>query len=607
MRALVTLALLIAALIGALLAGNRWSDATLTPQLALDLEGGTEVILRPVSTTGQEITPEAIDQAIDIIRQRVDATGVAEAEITSQGGTNIVVALPGRPDAETLELVKESAQLVFRPVLSVADPYPIDLSAGTELEVPSDVEDLEQGEDAEAPAEDATEEDATEGAADEVSKPRTAVDPAGDGTTPTDPSDLAWLTDELLAEFYALDCTDPENLVGGASRVGDPEVGFVTCAVDGTAKYALGPVEITGDRVDSATSGFAVTAQGAITNQRVVNLEFDGKGTELFADSTERLLGLPAPRNQFAIVLDGLVISAPRVNVVIPDGKAEISGSFTTEQANTLARQLNFGSLPMTFEVQSEEQISATLGSEQLERGLLAGLIGLVLVAIYSLFQYRALGFVTIASLIVAGGLAYLTITVLSWVQGYRLSLPGVAGLIVAIGITADSFIVYFERIKDELREGRSLAAAVDTGWSRAKRTILASDAVSLIAAVVLYFLAVGGVRGFAFTLGLTTVLDLVIVFLFTHPLMLLLSRRPFFAEGHRFSGLDPTLLGARTASYVGRGRVREPALAAAGAAGGAVATEAEDGGERMSIAERKAAARRAAADEQAQVEGKDA
>ncbi len=368
--------------------------------------------------------------------------------------------------------------------------------------------------------------------------------------------------------------------------MGDPNAGFVTCAVDGTAKYALGPVEITGDLVSSASSGLRVTAQGAITNERVVNLEFNSEGTRIFADTTERLLSLEAPRNQFAIVLDGLVISAPQVNSVIPDGGAEISGNFTTAAANTLARQLNFGSLPLTFEVQSEEQISATLGDEQLQRGLLAGLIGLILVGLYSLGQYRALGFVTIASLVVAGALAFLTITVLSWVQGYRLSLPGVAGLIVAIGITADSFIVYFERIKDELREGRPLAAAVDAGWSRAKRTILASDAVSLLAAVVLYFLAVGGVRGFAFTLGLTTVIDLIIVFLFTHPVMLLLSRRRFFAEGHRFSGLDPSLLGARS-RYVGRGKVREPEPAA-----GAPQPVAAGVGDWMTIAERKAAQR---------------
>ena len=615
MRSLVTLTIIIIGLAGALFAGQRWSDATLTPQLALDLEGGTEVILEPVSTTGEEVTDAAIDQAIDIIRQRVDASGVAEAEISSQGGSNIVVALPGTPSEETLDLVKESAQLVFRPVLVQTSPLPydpsqagsveaIDPETGETLETfepPVDGEVTDEGavtEDGPAGDDAATEED--DAAPSQVSKKAAVDDTQGgdeaDGTVPpTDPSDFAWLTEEVSAELNALDCTDPANLVGGANRIGDPDAAFVTCSVDGTAKYALGPVEISGDMVDSATSGLRVTASGAMTNERVVNLEFNSEGTDRFADTTERLLSLESPRNQFAIVLDGLVISAPQVNSVIPNGKAEISGGFTQAQANTLARQLNFGSLPLTFEVRSEEQISATLGDEQLQRGLLAGLIGLLLVGIYSIGQYRALGFVTIVSLVVAGALAFLTITVLSWVQGYRLSLPGVAGLIVAIGITADSFIVYFERIKDELREGRTLAASVDTGWNRAKRTILASDAVSLIAAVVLYFLAVGGVRGFAFTLGLTTIIDLVVVFLFTHPLMLLLSRRRFFAEGHRFSGLDPSLLGAR-GRYVGRGKVREPL--------GEPVPVAVTAGAASTIAERKAA-RVAAGD--AKAEGKDA
>ena len=273
--------------------------------------------------------------------------------------------------------------------------------------------------------------------------------------------------------------------------MGDPDAAIVACDVTGTAKYALGPVEIRGERIASASSGLNTTPSGAITNEWITTISFDGEGTNQFRDVTTRLLDLPSPQNQFAMVLDGLVVSAPRVNDIIPNGEAIISGTFTRESAGTLSRQLNFGALPLTFEVLSEQQISATLGSEQLQRGLLAGLIGLVLVGLYSLAQYRALGMVTIVSLAVAGFMALLTISVLSWVQGYRLSLPGVAGLIVAIGITADSFIVYFERIRDELRDGRTLVAAVDQGWLRARRTILASDAVSFLAAVVLYFLAV--------------------------------------------------------------------------------------------------------------------
>lgn len=600
-RPLLTLTILVVGLAAALYSGDRWSDGSLTPELALDLQGGTEIILEPVTTGGEQVTNQAIDQAIDIIRQRVDASGVAEAEISSQGGSNIVVALPGKPSEETLELVRESAQMVFRPVLAVAGPEPItaDDTGGAPTD---DGAVVEEPEPTDAPTDEATPtpEPVTKAATDDPTPEPTESAPT-DGTEPADPSDLAWLTDDVVAQFNELDCTDPENLTGGANQVGDPDKAFVTCQVGGTAKYALGPVEIEGDMIAGASSGLNVTAQGSFTNEWVVNLEFDDAGTGIFADATTRLLDLEPPRDQFAIVLDGLVISAPQVNSVIPNGQAIISGSFDQASAATLARQLNFGSLPLTFDVRSEEQISATLGEEQLQRGLLAGLIGLILVGIYSLAQYRALGLVTIASLVVAAVLAYLTITVLSWLQGYRLSLPGVAALIVAIGITADSFIVYFERIRDELREGRTLGAAVATGWSRAKRTILASDAVSFLAAIVLYFLAVGGVRGFAFTLGLTTVIDLVVVFLFTHPMLLLLSRRRFFAEGHRFSGLDPSLLGARK-RYVGRGRVAEVDEPAA-RRGEPVPVAVGSG---ATIAERKAAARRAAG-KQAQAEGRDA
>ncbi|MEV7961134.1 protein translocase subunit SecD [Oerskovia paurometabola] len=569
-RTLVTLAVLILALFASIFAGTKWSDASLTPGLALDLEGGTQIILTPIASEGQ-VTDETITQAINVIRQRVDSSGVTEAEITSQGN-NIVVGLPGTPSDETLDLVRKSAQMRFRPVLTVGAPTPV-----------------ETGTPAEAPAE-----------------PETPVVPAN-------PSDLAQITPAIQAEFDALDCTDPKNLTGG---LGDqPDAPLVTCADDGSAKYILGPVEIEGTEISNASSGMGTTAQGVSTGQWVVNLEFNNEGTEAFKDTTTRLFSLPSPQNAFALVLDGLVISAPTANAVITDGKAEISGSFTRESAALLANQLNFGSLPLTFEVQSEQQISATLGSEQLEKGLIAGAIGLLLVVIYSLFQYRALGLVTVASLGIAAVLTFGVILLLSWTIGYRLSLPGVAGIIVAIGITADSFIVYFERIRDELRDGRTLNSAVEKGWDRARRTILASDAVNFLAAVVLYFLAVGGVRGFAFTLGLTTLIDLIVVFMFTHPVMQLLARTKFFAGGHPASGLDPRRLGATT-RYAGRGRVARPGTTEDKDApvtdapvdepfgsptrekvGAGASLQGATGGEgtRLTIAERRAAARRAA------------
>ncbi|KZM35368.1 protein translocase subunit SecD [Oerskovia enterophila] len=562
------LAALIVALFASIFAGTKWSDASTTPGLALDLEGGTQIILTPIASEGQ-VTDETIQQAINVIRQRVDSSGVTEAEITSQG-KNIVVGLPGTPSDETLDLVRKSAQMRFRPVLTYGAPTPV----------------------------------ASETPAEEPTEPTAPV-------TPTSPSDLAQITPEIQAQFDALDCTDPKNLTGGTGD--DADAPLVTCADDGTVKYILGPVEIEGTEISNASSGLGTTAQGVSTGQWVVNIEFNAEGTKAFRDTTTRLVALPAPQNAFAMVLDGLVISAPTANVAIQDGKAEISGNFTRESAALLANQLNFGSLPLTFEVQSEQQISATLGSEQLEKGLIAGAIGLLLVVIYSLFQYRALGLVTVASLGIAAVLTLGVILLLSWTIGYRLSLPGVAGIIVAIGITADSFIVYFERIRDELRDGRTLNSAVEKGWDRARRTILASDAVNFLAAVVLYFLAVGGVRGFAFTLGLTTLIDLIVVFMFTHPVMQLLARTKFFANGHPASGLDPRRLGA-SARYAGRGRVARPGAADTQDApvsdtssdepfgsptrekvGASVGTATTGEGTRQTIAERRAAARRAA------------
>ncbi|MCC2333176.1 protein translocase subunit SecD [Cellulomonas wangsupingiae] len=546
---------MVVALFASILAGTRWGDASLTPNLALDLEGGTQVILEPVPEAKGDVTAETINQAIAVIRQRVDASGVAEAEITSQGGDKIVVALPGNPSEETLDLVRTSAQMEFRPVLVM----------GAAAATPTD--------------------------------PAAAAAAAAQPTkeAPDGPSDVAYyVTPEVQAEFDALDCTLPENRTGGVP--GDPDEAFVACDQEGLAKFILGPVEIPGADIKSATSGMGSTSTGASTGQWVVNLEFTGEGTPKFTEVTTRLASSAAPLNQFAVVLDALVISAPSVNEVIPNGQAQISGSFTRESAETLANQLNFGSLPISFEEQSVQQISATLGSEQLQKGLLAGVFGLLLVVVYSLFQYRALGMVTVASLLVAAVVTYGIITFLSWVQGYRLSLPGVAGLIVAIGITADSFIVYFERIRDELRDGRPLGAAIDKGWERARRTILASDAVNFTAAVVLYLLAVGGVRGFAFTLGLTTLVDLLVVFLFTHPVMVLLGRTRFFAEGHPASGLDPRRLGVDTVRYAGRGRVAAPGQQTKGASPSDVREPVAVGSGGMTIAERRAAARAAEA-----------
>jgi preprotein translocase subunit SecD len=248
-------------------------------------------------------------------------------------------------------------------------------------------------------------------------------------------------------------------------------------------------------------------------------------------------------------VLDGLVVSAPSINEAIPSGNAQITGSFTQTEAEDLANVLKYGALPLAFDRGEVQQVSPTLGSDQLDAGLLAGALGLILVVIFSVLYYRALGLVTVGSLAVASLLVYLLFLVLGEAIGFTLTLAGIAGAIVAIGITADSFIVYFERVRDEAREGRSLRSAVESGWLRARHTIIVADMVSILAAVLLYFFAVGGVRGFAFTLGLTTLVDLIVVFIFTKPVVTLIARMNFFASGHRLSGFSPKSVGLKSAN----------------------------------------------------------
>jgi len=530
---------------GVLFAGGSW-----TPKLALDLEGGTQIILAPQLESGQTVSAEQLDQAVAIIRQRVDASGVSEAEIRTEGANNIVVSIPGSPDEETLNRIQSSAKLEFRPVL-LTDVAPTSSVGGetdpTASPTPSPSESLSDQPSAE----------------------------------PTDASDTSWITPALLDRFNNFDCS---QLDAAGANVAPSDEPLVTCQDNGTYKFLLGPVEVAGETISDASSGLVLNSQGASTGQWGVNIVFDATGTEQFADVTTRLFGygVGTTRNQFAIVLDGRVISAPSTNAIITDGKPQISGSFTQEEAQTLADQLKFGALPIGFRVDSTDSISATLGSEQLQSGLLAGLIGLILVLVYSLIQYRALGLVTVASLVVAGGITYLVVTLLSWREGYRLSLAGVAGLIVAIGIIADSFIVYFERIRDELRDGRSLESAVEAGWKRAIRTILASDTVNFLAAAVLFVLAVGNVRGFALTLGITTIIDIIVVALFTHPIMQLLAQTKFFGDGHPVSGLNPKALGA---VYVGRAQFRAPVVTS-----GKQAASSKEAARRQTIAERKAA-----------------
>jgi len=518
------------------------------PELALDLQGGTQIVLSAETEDGAAPTQEQLDQAAAIIRQRVDASGVDESDITTEGGQNIVVQIPGEADAQTRERIQASAQLELRPVLYTT-------AASTEF----------VGEDGN-------------------STPFPSPDPTLNATptaTPTDASDLSWVTEKLAAEFQAYDCANPDNDPSRAPK--DQPV--VACSPDGTQKFLLGPMELDGTGITDAAPG-----RDQKSGAWIVQLTMNGEGGDAFGKVSTRLNqyridGL-APRDQFAFVLDGQVISAPRMNGAILDGRPSISGSFTQESATTLADQLKFGALPLSFTVQSSDTISATLGTQQLQIGLIAGLIGLALVAIYSLIVYRALGSVIIASIAVMAILTYIIICILAWRIGFRLSLAGVAGLIVSIGFTADSFIVYFERIRDELRDGKSITAAVEDGWGRAKRTIYISKSINILAALVLYILADATVKGFAFTLGLTTLIDVFIFVIFTHPVMQLLARTRFFGGGHKLSGLDPEALGA---VYRSRSQYREVATASAGR--GAKNTRSRGEAERrQTIAERKRA-----------------
>ncbi|NAZ87971.1 protein translocase subunit SecD, partial [Kineococcus indalonis] len=377
---------------------------------------------------------------------------------------------------------------------------------------------------------------------------------------PTDASDDAWLSSPGLVQvFQNLDCTDPAQRSGGL--VDDPALPLVTCSQDGTEKYVLGPAELEGTQLTNATAAQARNSQGYATGGWTVQLSFNSSGDEAFEALTARISQLSDPKNRFAAVLDGLVVTAPVVSQTIATDP-EITGNFTQASADALAQQLKFGALPLSFVVQTEDQVSATLGEDQLRNGLIAGLVGLVLVVAYSFVQYRGLALVTVGSLLLAAALNYGVLLLLSWLQGFRLSLAGVAGLIVAIGTTADSFIIYFERVRDEIRDGRILTSAVEAGWHRARRTILISDAVTLLSAVVLFVLATGNVRGFAYTLGISTLVDVVVVMLFTHPVVSLLARTRFFGGGHKWSGFDPEHLGSVVARNALHSGVRRPTVA---------------------------------------------
>jgi len=494
------LLILITLVLGATILWAFWPGASHEARLGLDLRGGTQVILTPELAPGTEgvLTQDQINQTVEIIRQRVNGFGVAEAEVTVQGsGANaaIVVTVPGVNPEGITNLLKQTARLDFRAVLAAGN--------GIEIAVPS----------------------ASPSASPSVS-PKAVVQP-------TELPIQAATSDELYEQYLSLNCFTPGLLQGG--RADDPTKYMLTCSKDGFEKFVLAPAFITGDQVSDSQA--SLPQQGA--GGWMVTLDFDSQGATKLSEASINLSKLPSPQNRFGIVLDGLVVSAPFFSEPILGGKAQIEGSFKAEEAKQLSQVLRYGALPVTLNIAESTSISPTLGQDQLSAGLLAGAIGLILVVIYLLIYYRALGFVAVFSLIVAAGFLWLLIIALGRSIGFTLTLAGIAGAIVAIGITADSFVVYFERIRDEIRDGKSLRVATELAWVRARRTLLAADFVSLLAAVVLYALSVGSVRGFAFTLGLTTVIDVLVAFWFTHPLVTYFGKSSWAETGGILTGVS--------------------------------------------------------------------
>nr|WTB29933.1 protein translocase subunit SecD [Streptomyces sp. NBC_00830] len=542
------LALILIAMVA--LTGGMFLSGHTTPRLGIDLAGGTSITLKAKSQPGK---PDAINQtnmdtAVSIIERRVNGLGVSEAEVQTQGRDNIIVNIPkGTNSKQAREQVGTTAQLYFRPVLTVTagQATPTDTASPSASgsakpsASPSDKE-TASGTKATPSAGATTQGRAVTGALTKDTSPSPSASASGSPKASASPSaSVDPATADLQKRFAALDCSTKAGRAKAGANA-KPTDTTIACSSEGDAKYVLGPAEVSGTDVDSA--------KATIDQQRgmwIVQMDFTDKGSKKFQQITSKLSQQQSPMNQFAIALDGEVVSAPQVNETL-SGSAEISGSFTQQSAQDLANVLSYGALPLSFDEDTVTTVTAALGGEQLQAGLIAGAIGLALVVIYLVAYYRGLALIALLSLLVSGILTYTLMSLLGPAIGFALNLPAVCGAIVAIGITADSFIVYFERIRDEIREGRTLRPAVERAWPRARRTILVSDFVSFLAAAVLFIVTVGKVQGFAFTLGLTTLLDVVVVFLFTKPVMTLMARTKFFSGGNPWSGLDPKRLGAK-------------------------------------------------------------
>jgi preprotein translocase subunit SecD len=538
-RLLIVLGVILVLLFGVMAITQSWK-----PKLGLDLRGGTTITLTAKATDGSgSITSEKMAEAKSIIEQRVNGAGVGESDVTVSGSNHIIVSLPGSTKGDLVSKVGETALLRFRivydaqagtPPAPTPTPTPTTKPSGTPSSTPSKANPSVQPSAPTTPKGRAW--SSVLGAATPTPTPKAST-PVPSTPVPSTPAasgdPLQWQPDAATqAAFAAFTCAKPKN-------VDLPNKPLIACDRAKTTKYLLGPAILEGTDLSDAFAG--IPQQGI---QWQVNLKFTNAGGDKFLKATTAISKLPQGQNLFAIVLDGETISTPSVDSPIPGGQAQITGSFTEQEARDLANVLKYGALPLSFEPSSVEDVSPQLGGDQLSAGITAGLVGLALVVLFSFLYYRGLGIVVVASLATAAALTYALIVLLGDAIGFTLTLAGIAGLIVAIGITADSFVIYFERLRDEVREGRSLRSSVETGWARAKHTIIAADSISLLAAVVLYILAVGGVKGFAFTLGLTTLIDLLVVFIFTKPIVTLLARTDFFGHGHKLSGLDPEHLG---------------------------------------------------------------
>ncbi len=560
------LSVFLALLIGVYLLVFLTGDKRATPKLGIDLQGGTRVTLTARTPDGSSPSRDALSRAQQIISDRVNGLGVSGSEVIIDGD-NLVITVPGS-NGDDAKSLGQTAKLFIRPVIQ-AVPAQAAPPEGAGLPRPQRRPQRPPGAPpgpAEEPPAGGQGAEPTEspGAEPTTAPPASGRPPAQPRPYPLEPTppptptpgqqpppaadappaDVPELPDprKELAERIAIEkrlrqstnrqiqyialelqasrC-DQEDVLAGND---DPSLPLITCSTDKKAAYLLAPSIISGEEIQNASSGLDQHSGGY-----VVDLQFKGSATNTWADYTAAHVGI-----QTAFTLDSQVVSAPYIREAIPGGRTQITGGdppFTAASARQLANVLKYGSLPLSFESSSAETVSATLGLTSLRAGMIAGAIGLALVLVYSLLYYRVLGLLTALSLVASGSMVFAILVLLGRYINYTLDLAGIAGLIIGIGTTADSFVVFFERIKDEIREGRSFRSAVPRGWARARKTIISGNAVTFLAAAVLYILAIGQVKGFAFTLGLTTVLDLVVVFLVTWPLVYLASKSTRLAK----------------------------------------------------------------------------